>query len=346
MNKNRTKNLRFPPIRFEKIDCCLCKDSNVETILKIPSYKKGHTYKQQISIGVCQQCGLVFINKRMSIKNYQFFYKKEYYHYYETAKNIDSNQRKKKEKDIEETIYKFIEPKIRIKNDKYKIMDIGCGTGEALGVLRKKIPEAYCVGIEESLIASEITKKNYRIKVINEDFMDIDLKDDNFDLITCMGILEHVFNPIDFLNKIWTSLKKNGILLIQSPNILDINPEIALPKVFKMVHTYYYSSKTIEKILNKTKFRITDKKLFSHKQIKSKSHIQGRILLLAIKNDVEVKNTSFPYEEISHAISKFIKMSRRRFFRGKIANLFHIKTLSRSITNRLKTTAAMEKKAK
>jgi len=43
--------------------------------------------------------------------------------------------------------------------------------------------------------------------------------DSFFDAVTCIAVLEHVFNPPNVLNEIHRVLKPNGFLIMQVPNV-------------------------------------------------------------------------------------------------------------------------------
>ena len=105
---------------------------------------------------------------------------------------------------------------------KIKILDIGCGGGlitEPMAKLGAQI-EGIDADIDSIKIAKEHAKKeDLKIRYSNEN-LDILIEDNSrkFDVIFALEILEHVDYPDDFLSKIVSLSKKNGLVFISSIN--------------------------------------------------------------------------------------------------------------------------------
>ena len=92
-----------------------------------------------------------------------------------------------------------------------KILDIGCGPGWLLSSLGV---EWDCHGVEGSSFASNVAKKfakihNGDIETYNEE---------NFDLIVSNHVIEHIPQPLLFLEKIKSLLKPGGRLILGTPD--------------------------------------------------------------------------------------------------------------------------------
>ena len=82
-----------------------------------------------------------------------------------------------------------------------KVLDVGCGLGDFLGLFPKSWKK---YGVEVSEYAREIAiQKGINFKV--------PAKKNFFDLIVCTDVLEHVLDLNDSIKKILTVLKKGGI---------------------------------------------------------------------------------------------------------------------------------------
>lgn len=104
-----------------------------------------------------------------------------------------------------------------------RILDIGCGMG-ALGLELKNHGNVYVDGIEindkAAQIASKVLDKVYigdAEKIINE------LPKGYYDVVALGDVIEHLFNPWEFIKKVKKVLKKNGIILSSIPNISNIS---------------------------------------------------------------------------------------------------------------------------
>lgn len=99
-----------------------------------------------------------------------------------------------------------------------KILDVGCGVGVSAVYLRDKyriIP--YGLDVVDSAI--EVATKNGLIAKKGDLDQYWPLEDNFFDGLISVQVLEHVLNPDNFLVESKRVLKKNGILIITTPNL-------------------------------------------------------------------------------------------------------------------------------
>jgi 2-polyprenyl-3-methyl-5-hydroxy-6-metoxy-1,4-benzoquinol methylase len=153
------------------------------------------------------------------LKNKKFYVpfnrdkKINYQNYYNNSVDPDGNKRNlAKEKSYKVKQFKIILN--YLKNEKYKkkILDIGCGYGWMLSELNKKNFDRY--GVELNDDARNIAIKN-KIKVFKKIE---DIKKISFDYITLVHVIEHLKNPEYYLKKIKKLLKKNGVLIVETPD--------------------------------------------------------------------------------------------------------------------------------
>ncbi|MAG69221.1 MAG: hypothetical protein CL471_02810, partial [Acidobacteria bacterium] len=90
-------------------------------------------------------------------------------------------------------------------------LDIGCGSGEFLKILREYgYDEVFGVDIKSY---SEMDYKTYI-----GDFLALDINR-NFSVITMWHVLEHLKNPLEFLRKAYDLLERTGLIVIEVPII-------------------------------------------------------------------------------------------------------------------------------
>ena len=104
---------------------------------------------------------------------------------------------------------------------KLRVLDIGSGTGDLLYRLYKKYPQHEYHGCD---IADTIIAKNKKDKrEINWKIQDFNGRttyaNDSFDLVIAGEILEHVYDTDNFMKEIHRVLKKNGIVILTTPNL-------------------------------------------------------------------------------------------------------------------------------
>ncbi len=98
------------------------------------------------------------------------------------------------------------------------VLDAGCGTGELPYLIAKKGAK-HVLGIDYSKEAIGVAEKTYSVKNLSFECTDISmLKGKKFDVITTLGTLEHVDDPIIVLRKLKSLLTPKGSLIVTCPN--------------------------------------------------------------------------------------------------------------------------------
>lgn len=109
-----------------------------------------------------------------------------------------------------------------------KILDVGCGTG----IFMKTLVEAGCkdfCGIDGfSEFADRAIARGYKeVKIISDLNTDtIPYEKEQFDLVVCKDVFEHLLNPTHTLHEIQRVLKPGGLLLLHVPNHFTLTGRI------------------------------------------------------------------------------------------------------------------------
>ncbi len=98
-----------------------------------------------------------------------------------------------------------------------KILDIGCANGLFGKYLKKKNNVVYGVEISDKM-AIQAKKNLNKVFVLNIEKNPLPFKNNEFDVILCMDILEHLFDPREVLKKLKNYLKPTGLLIVTVPN--------------------------------------------------------------------------------------------------------------------------------
>lgn len=113
------------------------------------------------------------------------------------------------------------------------VLDAGCGSGE-FGVLENcGKPASKIVGMDAN--AEALEKNTYVDEKIVGNLDQIPCHDDSFDLIVCEDVFEHLEQPQKVLKEFSRVLKKNGYLIVRTPNIWNLRNAISasLPVVVR-----------------------------------------------------------------------------------------------------------------
>ncbi|WP_342597134.1 class I SAM-dependent methyltransferase [Cyanobacterium aponinum UTEX 3222] len=139
--------------------------------------------------------------------------------YYENENDsIYADMHKGRTKIVEERHLKFFSDYDNL--PKSRILDIGCSDGLVLDQLKKMGHEVW--GIDIDSISTQIAKNRGLENIFCmqwSDFLNLARKKNlQFDLITMFDVLEHVTDPVTFLNEINLLLKDGGSIVITVPN--------------------------------------------------------------------------------------------------------------------------------
>tara|TARA_B100000700_G_C15023901_1_gene847150 strand:- start:299 stop:1045 length:747 start_codon:yes stop_codon:yes gene_type:complete len=151
----------------------------------------------------------------VSNKYYLKFNRKRKIKYEENYHGIVKDPDGKKRQLINERKYKISQLKYILnylnKRKPGKLLDVGCGHGWLLSALNNKWKK---FGIDISKYAAKNASKFGEIFV-----GDIkNYKENQFDVITALHVIEHHKKPEEFIKKIKNILKKNGILILETPD--------------------------------------------------------------------------------------------------------------------------------
>jgi 2-polyprenyl-6-hydroxyphenyl methylase/3-demethylubiquinone-9 3-methyltransferase len=102
-------------------------------------------------------------------------------------------------------------------------LDVGCGAGlltEPLARLGARV-----TGIDASPEVIEVARKHAGQQgfSINYQVGDVQELEGEFDLITCMEVIEHVAEPASFIRALARLLSKDGLLIMSTPNATGLS---------------------------------------------------------------------------------------------------------------------------
>jgi len=102
------------------------------------------------------------------------------------------------------------------------VLDIPCGTGAMSIPLLGRVDKLTFIDVSANMLS--IAQKNIPIaylqktEVIHADFFALNVQNNSYDLIICLGLLAHVNSPQQLLTKLSNVLKPGGTLIIQNTN--------------------------------------------------------------------------------------------------------------------------------
>jgi SAM-dependent methyltransferase len=214
-------------------------------------YKKGR-FNMPVQNVICKKCGLVYINPRMSDRDYKKFYASTLYRKLYTKKEKPDIAYEKEEIYRIEKIFCYLKCKLdKLGVKEGKVLEVGCNIGYLLYLFKQR--GWRCIGIEPSKNFSQYGKKKYGIKIINGFLENVKIKE-KFDLIVLLQVLEHFLDVNKALKILRNHLKPDGLLYIELPNIRK--PYSNLSFFFQNAHPFTFSPNTLQSILEKNGFKV------------------------------------------------------------------------------------------
>lgn len=291
---------------MQNILCPLCKSKD-----QIPIYSASKNVKlstkdfavtktsvAKLDVTKCNRCLILYSLPR---KNFIL-------HYSDVTDQNYEKDKETREKEFE-IAFKSIKRYVPPFSKEIRILDVGCLTGIFLDYLKRLNKKYDCHGIEPSKWAVEVCKKK-GLKVKVGFFEKAKYPKDYFDIITLFDCIEHLENPNGVLKKAYLLLKKNGLLVISTPNI-----DCMFHKIFKKyfwfieaMHLFYFSPKTITNILKNNRFKV----------VKIKKHYKCLTLGYAIQRAIINLNTIVKFIPLSIANVPLLQKIHVKFYAGQI----------------------------
>jgi SAM-dependent methyltransferase len=104
-----------------------------------------------------------------------------------------------------------------------RVLDVGCGSGLFLralqGRLRAVAPPAHVVGMDASPRAAALAWRSQKVPATAADLVRAPFAAGSFDLICMFHVLEHLPDPVAYLNAARGLLASGGRLVVQTPNL-------------------------------------------------------------------------------------------------------------------------------
>ena len=233
---------------FEEAFCPLCG----------PEAKQELRYNfDPFRVVACRECSLIFLSPRFKEEDIlQFYQGQDYYAPSHARQGYDDYL------DLRAAWIKTFRRRLQVVK-KYqpsgRILDIGCGPGFFLEAAREMGYDDLW-GIDPSDYIVGVARKNFGEKILQGTLESDELKPASFDMLTAFDVFEHIYRPVEFLERAHQLLKPEGIFAFTTPN-----PESLLAKIFgkqwvsfKMPeHVFYWSPETARKALEE-KFEILE----------------------------------------------------------------------------------------
>lgn len=239
--------------------CCVCETNDAAAPVGFGEDFEYRTSADKFSAMRCASCGLVYLNPRPSIEDFETIYPPTYHAFDFSEKDFG-------------LVYK-IRSRLEAKRllswcenlaDDARILDVGCGDGFHLNLLKKYGKQSWHLeGVDIDQRAVEAAE-NSNLKIHLGSVEEIDLPKNVYDLAFMIQTIEHTENPFKVLSATREILKPDGKLVIVTDNTDSIDF-----KIFKSGywggyhfprHWNLFNRKSLSKLAEKTGFETAELK--------------------------------------------------------------------------------------
>jgi len=217
---------------MEKVNCVVCSSPR-----NVP-----YIEKDSFNIVRCTECGMVYVNPRLTLEELEDFYETHYHEYLDTL-SFDVERKK----GAINWIRKY--------QKTGRLLDVGCSVGAMLEAAR---PYFETSGIEVASWALEEAQRR-GFNVLKGALEDANFEREMFAVITFTEVIEHIHNPVKFLNEVNRILRPGGIIYLTTGNIEGWRARRDGKKWYYLnpqFHLSYFSPATIREILRRTGFEL------------------------------------------------------------------------------------------
>ena len=212
--------------------------------------------------GKCQVCGtLVYLKdtppEQFLVKNDETdYYGKKYWleHQQDDFGYADIHTRSRN--DLTDRNLHWLKTLLKYCLPPAKVLELGCSHGSFVALMGQAGYDAS--GLEMSPWVVEFGQKTFGISVVVGPIEDLDIALGSLDVIVLMDVLEHLPDPVATMSNCLKVLKKDGLILIQTPKVKDgINyselvetkdrfQEMLIPEE----HLYLFSENSVTQLFN------------------------------------------------------------------------------------------------
>jgi len=137
-----------------------------------------------------------------------------------------------------------------------RILDVGCSNGRFIEVAVRNGIDAWGLELSENAIAAAAPETRKRIYQGDANTIE-SLGIEKFNIITAFDLVEHLFDPIGFLNNLHKIVTKDGMIVITTPDASSLF-RIVMGKHWPMLqpfqHTILLSRKAFKILLQETNY--------------------------------------------------------------------------------------------
>jgi 2-polyprenyl-3-methyl-5-hydroxy-6-metoxy-1,4-benzoquinol methylase len=220
------------------------------------------TTEKLFQIVECSQCGLLRLSPQPTKAELAAYYPATYW--FDPGQSAAGRFEETYRRTVLRDHVAFVAKALRSADGTGPVLDVGCGGGLFLGMLREQ--GFRVAGLDFSTGAAALAARRHRIPAIAGDLTAAPIAPESCTAITMFHVLEHVRQPKEYLAEARRLLRPGGRLIVQVPNAACWQFTL-LGRRWNGVdaprHMFLFRDRDLQKLLEATGFEIERKKYFS-----------------------------------------------------------------------------------
>lgn len=241
----------------EEARCLFCDGDETESVASGRDYEYDSS-PDRFELLRCRGCGLMFIQPRPAPDAMAVIYPGNYYAY--------------QEEEAERPFVKYFRDRVeRVKVRRYaeligngpaSVLDIGCGDGRLLEILRRFGPKAWrLAGVEIGEAAAErAAAKGFEVRSGDFETLPVQGWEESFDCALMHHVIEHTRRPRETLRKVASLLKRGGVFSVETPETRGWDFRLFRSHYWGGYHIprhfYLFDQQTLTRLLREEGFEI------------------------------------------------------------------------------------------
>ena len=248
-------------IPLENTPCILCQSSEAQLLASGFDYEYWVS-EQEFHFASCARCGHIFQNPRPKLSSASRLYPSNYYTLAGRHTKASSRLIALAKKMVIGRRLAFFG---RMLKKGCHVLEVGSGDCNLLLNLKQKYPNSEFTGIDLVFSKSAINAcKLDNISLLKGSIEEIALPQNTYDIVIMNQLIEHLWKPVQVLQKLHGALRRNGFLNIETPNISGYDRKFFVNSkwggYYYPRHLNLFSFESLAKLLKKTGYNLVRQK--------------------------------------------------------------------------------------
>jgi SAM-dependent methyltransferase len=241
--------------------CLVCGSAGFTPVFQ-GSDRLYHTTAKQFAVVRCGECGLLRLDPQPPPGELGQYYPDNYW--FAPDQSAASRMEEAYRRLVLRDHVQFVSQALRSSTARGPLLDIGCGGGLFLGMMRER--GFRVVGLDNSREAAGIAWRRQQVPALVADTERAPLRPGSLAGLTMFHVMEHLYDPRAYLRAARELLAPDGRLVVQVPNAASWQARLLGPAwngADVPRHLFDFRDRDLVKILEAAGFEVLRRKYFS-----------------------------------------------------------------------------------